>query len=147
MTLRAPTLARRVLIDTSAFYALSDATEHGHVHAQAISRRLVAERWRIFTTNFVVAEAHALHLSRGNRAVALTFLERLQGSQTLVVRVSARDERRAVEIIRRYDDKDFSFTDAASFAVMERLRIGWAFSFDRDFMQYGFPRIDSHETP
>jgi uncharacterized protein len=58
--------------------------------------------------------------------------------------VSARDERRAVEIIRRYHDKDLSLTDATSFAVMERLRIGWAFSFDRDFNQYGFPRIGAH---
>lgn len=37
----------------------------------------------------------------------------------------------------RYDDKRFSFTDAISFVVMERLGIPYAFSFDRDFAQYG----------
>ncbi len=38
-------------------------------------------------------------------------------------------------------DKRFSYTDASSFAVMERLGIGTAFGFDRDFAQYGFRLI------
>lgn len=46
--------------------------------------------------------------------------------------------RRAVPIIRPYQDQDFSLTDATSFAVTERLRIGRAFSSDRDFAQDGF---------
>ena len=45
---------------------------------------------------------------------------------------------RAREIIRQYEDKSFSLTDATSFAVMERLRISYAFTFDRNFAQYGF---------
>jgi predicted nucleic acid-binding protein len=38
----------------------------------------------------------------------------------------------------QYGDKDFSFTDAISFGVMERLGIHVAFTFDRHFRQYGF---------
>ncbi len=43
----------------------------------------------------------------------------------------------AKAIIYRYTDKDFSLTDAISFALMERLRIPTAFTFDRDFERYG----------
>lgn len=66
------------------------------------------------------------------------FLLQSARSGTTVVRVSAEDEERARAIIFQYDDKDFSLTDALSFAVMERLRIRAALSFDRNFAQYGF---------
>ena len=41
----------------------------------------------------------------------------------------------------KYQDKDFSLTDAISFAVMERLQITQAFTFDRHFAQYGFTLV------
>lgn len=58
-----------------------------------------------------------------------------------IVRVTTADEARGREILRRYSEKDFSLTDATSFSVMERLGIGLAFTFDRDFEQYGFQAI------
>ena len=59
-----------------------------------------------------------------------------------MVRVSARDERRARDIVTSYQDKDFSLADAASFAVMERLRISTAFTLDRNFAQFGWQMLD-----
>lgn len=56
----------------------------------------------------------------------------------VVIRARAADEERAKQILFQYTDKDFSFADAISFSVMERLAIRHAFSFDRDFAQYGF---------
>jgi len=39
--------------------------------------------------------------------------------------------------LERYADKDFSLTDAISFAVMEWLGISVALSLDRHFVEYG----------
>lgn len=68
-------------------------------------------------------------------------LDEIESSNTTIIRVSARDESRARHIIHHYDDKDFSLTDATSFAVMERLRIPQAFAFDRNFTQYGLTAL------
>jgi hypothetical protein len=59
------------------------------------------------------------------------------------VRTRAADEELAKQIILRYQDKRFSFTDAISFVVMERLGIRFAFSFDRNFAQYGFTSLQA----
>ena len=61
----------------------------------------------------------------------------MERANTRVITVNARDLRRAYAIVRQYDDKDFSLTDATSFAIMERLQLRYAFTFDRNFAQYG----------
>lgn len=130
---------RQVFIDSGAFLALANPRETRRPAALAIARRIETERWRASTSNFVVAETHALVLARLGRAAAARVLrETDRDPRRPIVRVEEADERRAREIIDRYVDKDFSLTDAISFAVMERLGIGYAFSFDRHFAQYGF---------
>jgi predicted nucleic acid-binding protein len=129
----------RIVVDSSGYYAVSDTADANHAVARAFVHELAQARNHLFTTNYIIAEAHALLLNRLGYRTARTWLtEVTQSPGTTIVRVSRRDERRALEIIRRYDDKTFSLTDATSFAVMERLHIGRAFSFDRDFRQFGF---------
>jgi predicted nucleic acid-binding protein len=67
----------------------------------------------------------------------LSFLDLIERSNIAVIRARAADEARAKEIIRQYRDKDFSYVDALSFAIMERSGISDAFTFDRHFAQFG----------
>ena len=130
--------ARQVLIDTSAYYASANRRAENHTRALEIFAQLGSQRRLLYTTNFIVAEIHALLLRRLGRASAAAYIAGLYEGETGIVRVKRADEQRALEIITAHDDKDYSFTDATSFAVMERLRIGTAFTFDRHFAQYGF---------
>jgi predicted nucleic acid-binding protein len=133
-----PLRERRVFVDSSVYLALLDQDDEHHREATQILNQLAEERYRQFTTNVLLIEAHALILSVLSRTQAAQFLKDMQESNTVIVRVRAADEDRAKQILFQYDDKDFSFADAISFAVMERLAIRLAFTFDRDFVQYGF---------
>jgi predicted nucleic acid-binding protein len=133
-----PLRERRVFVNSSVYLALLDADDEHHREATQIVHQLAQERYRQFTTNVLLIESHALILSVLGRAQAAQFLKDMQESKTVVIRVRASDEERAKQIPFQYDDKDFSFADAISFAVMERLDIRLAFTFDRDFAQYGF---------
>ncbi len=116
-----------------------------HTDANTLRARLIDEQWRLFTTNLVLAETHALVLARLGRSTALRVLQAIDSSNTTIVRVSTQDERRAREILVQFQDKDFSLTDAISFAVIERLRIPFAFAFDRHFLQYGLTVLTSSQ--
>jgi uncharacterized protein len=124
----------QVLVDTSAVYALIDRDDTYHRRAAAILRSLPHRGLTPLLTNFIVAECHALLLSRlgGNPA-----REWLLRQIWLIEPVTPADEKTAREIIERYVDKTFSYTDATSFAVMERLHLGEAFAFDPHFQQFG----------
>jgi predicted nucleic acid-binding protein len=125
----------RVLVDTSAVYALLDRGDAWHKAAAATLQSLKLARTEPLLTNFVVAESHALALSRLGPEIARRWL---LGNVWPVERLTEHDEARARAIIAQYTDKTFSYTDATSFAVMERLGLRRAFAFDPHFQQYGF---------
>ena len=124
-------------VDTSAYYALANRRDANHDRAVAIAQRLARERWRLYTTNLVVAETHGLLVLRVGRDIALRVLIEIRNSSASVLRIGPAEEAAALTILQTYGDKDFSLTDATSFVAMERHRIGQAFAFDRHFAQYG----------
>ena len=124
----------QLLVDTSAVYALIDRDDAYHRKAVTLLRSLPRRGLTPLLTNFIVAESHALLLSRLGPEIARDWLLRQIWP---VERITPDDETKAREIIQRYTDKSFSYTDATSFAVMKRLGIKEAFAFDPHFRQYG----------
>ena len=78
-------------------------------------------------------------LRKLGRDIAAAWLDRTEDLN--VVFATEEEDEAARDIIARYADKEFSYTDAVSFAIMERLGIGTAFAFDDDFRQYGLEVI------
>lgn len=124
----------RILIDTSALVALLNKRDNNHRRAIELMLAAKERKARLFLTNFVLGETYAALLSRVGPAAARRWLAE---NDLPVVRVNAGDEERAKEILLRFTDKDFSYVDATSFAVMTRLNVNTAFAFDAHFEQYG----------
>jgi len=127
---------RSVFVDTGAWYALGDDSERSRPGAARVAEAHHGASATV-TSNFVVAETHALAIRRRGRDQALVVLRGILRGNIRIVRVTEEDEVRAIAIIEQYDDKAFSYTDATSFAVIERHKIETAFSFDRHFQQFG----------
>lgn len=123
------------MVDTSAIYALLDKSDNLHRRSFALFRELSTKPITVVITNFIVAECHALLAGRLSPEIARNWLK---GLCWPVERVMEEDEQRAKEIILTYIDKSFSYTDATTFAVMERLGINRVLAFDQHFSQYGF---------
>jgi predicted nucleic acid-binding protein len=128
----------RVLVDTSAVYALIDRDDANHSVARRTLENLGKRRDEPVLTNFVVAECHALLLARLGPDIARSWLS---SSVWSVERALVEDEEAAKEIIVGHVDKRYSFTDALSFAMMRRLHIRSAFAFDRHFAQFGIELV------
>jgi uncharacterized protein len=130
--------SRRVFVDTNGLVALGLDVDDHHRDAVSIFSDFARTRRSMVTTNFIVAETHAVMLRRDGRISALRMIDRIVRAVEYIERVTEADEERAVGILRQYDDNLFSYTDATSFAVMERLRLTDVFTFDRHFEQFGF---------
>jgi predicted nucleic acid-binding protein len=128
-----------IFVDASAWIAVTDKDDNYHSLAVEVYPTLLAKYRRLVTSNLVVAETHAaLRLDLGHQA-AMAFLENVRSSPRLLrVHATQAMEDAAVEILRRYDDQDFSYADAVSFALMKARGIKEAFAFDRHFATMGF---------
>jgi hypothetical protein len=132
-------VAAELFVDTSAWYPLAAAGHPDHAALARALRARVAEGVRIVTTNLVVAETHALLLRRAGRLAALRFVREVRREPLLVEPSTADLEVRAAEEwLVRFEDQDFSLTDAVSFAVMSARGITEALTLDRHFSAAGF---------
>jgi predicted nucleic acid-binding protein len=81
---------RRVFVDTSAYFAFSRNRDENHRRVYIAMQNLVRARHRFITTNFVLAELHALIVSRESAALALEATKIVRfSSDTTIVRVRA----------------------------------------------------------
>jgi uncharacterized protein len=119
-------------IDASAIVALVDAGDRSHGDAVAAYHDLLAAGYRLFTTDFVVAEA--FDLLRVGLGVD-TARAWLRDHRLPIYRADETDLERAAQLL--LDDNapaERSFADAVSLAVMDRLGVTDAFAVDRHFL-------------
>lgn len=93
---------------------------------------------RLLTTDHVLVESWGLIRSRLGRRVAERFWSELRGGVAELEPVGPADLDVAWEIGQGFPDQDFSIVDRTSFAVMRRLGISRAASFDDHFAVFRF---------
>lgn len=124
-----------IFVDTGAWFAAAVPSDHNHA---AAARWLAANSEPLLTTDYVVDETLTLLRARGERTRALLLGEGFFGGRLANIHTPEEaDVLAAWEVFRRFGDKDWSFTDCASKAVMERLGVRQAFAFDHHFKQFG----------
>lgn len=127
-----------VFVDTAALFALENERDRHHRAALDARHDLMAKGVRLITSDYILDEVYTLFRMRVGHPVAVEFGQSMQASQFFrIERVTPADFEAAWRIFSRYSDKLFTFTDCTSLAVMERLRIRTAFTFDHNFREYG----------
>ncbi len=128
-----------IFVDTGAWYASVVPSDPDH---PAASAWLATNTAPLLTTDYVVDETLTLLRVRGERTRALLLGERFfQSGLTNIYRLTEADIALAWEVFKRFNDKDWSFTDCASKVVIEQLGITAAFAFDRHFKQFSSVRV------
>jgi len=129
----------RVFVDTGAWYALFNDLDIYHRRASAFMQKLIGEKARFFTSDYVIDETLTLMRARLGYTKAVEF-GRWVLQSPLVKRINVDEKiwQSAWEMFVKYNDKAFSFTDCTSFAIMRQLGLMNAFAFDHNFEQAGF---------
>jgi uncharacterized protein len=131
--------AADVFMDSSGFLALWDAADEHHAAAAHLQAELARKRRRFLTTDYVADETLTLLLVRHSHSAAADFLDTLTRSEALHLEWVGPDRfHAAASLFRRHADKQWSFTNCVSFALMRELNIRDCFTTDHHFQQAGF---------
>lgn len=123
-----------LFVDTSMWYAAADRGDSGNLRAKAV----LGSDDGLVTTDHILVETWLLLHHRLGTVPAARFWEGIRGGVAHLELVTSRDLEAAWSIGVVYPDQDFSIVDRTSFAVMERLGLRRAASFDDDFAIYRF---------
>ncbi len=123
-----------LFVDSSVFYAGADRGDQSHERAATI----LSAGEALLTTDHVLIEVWLLLQRRVSRHAAERFWQGLRAGAARLEPVGSADLERAWGIGQQFGDQDFSIVDRTSFAVMLRLGIYRAASFDDDFAVYRF---------
>ncbi|MBI2346257.1 MAG: PIN domain-containing protein [Deltaproteobacteria bacterium] len=136
-------MTRRVFVDTGAFVALANAADQYHSAAVEQLQTLRATGAALVTSNFVLDETYTRIRRKAGHKVVIAFGEKVRASRQIrVITIAPPIEKQAWEILKKYADQEFSFTDCTSFALMRAKKITEAFAFDADFKIMGFALLD-----
>ncbi len=126
-------------VDTSYWVALLLPRDRNHPDAKTLWH---SDLGPLLCTNHVVGETWTFLRRRAGHADAVAFLDAVRNSLRVVLtHVDEPAEDEAESWLRRHDEREFSFVDAVSFAVMRRRRLTEALAFDQDFAAAGFVEV------
>ncbi|OGG19822.1 hypothetical protein A3D03_01005 [Candidatus Gottesmanbacteria bacterium RIFCSPHIGHO2_02_FULL_40_13] len=131
-----------IFVDTSAWFAIYNPSDSHHQQSLKIAKSLQDQNIARVTSNIIITETLTLISMRVGKKEALTLGNMYTASNLQVVFTDQELHQKAWEIFQSIKDKDVSFADCSSFAVMEALGIKKAFSFDEDFKRYGFKLLE-----
>ncbi len=131
-----------IFVDSSFWIATRFPRDRRHHEATALLARHAESS--LVTSNHVRGETWTFLRRRAGHRSATHYLDRLERTPRLrVLFVSEELENGALEWLRRRDEREYSFVDATSFALMRALRIREVLAFDDDFAAAGFVQLSA----
>jgi len=129
----------RLFVDTSAWLALNNKNDQYHDEAVSKITKVRQQKIQLVTSEYVFNESVTIIRYRISHRAAVAFGDALISSNVASIEDITDEERlKAWVLFKKYRDKDLSFTDCTSFALMVKLKLQKAFSFDNHFKQVGF---------
>ena len=128
-----------VFVDSGAWIALAASRDPLHGRAREQWDQLHDAGAKLHTSVPVVIETFTFLDRNANRDVALAWKQSVDALGSVkILPCELRDLEQSWGYFKRSDLHKLSAVDATSFAIMRRLRIRWAFTFDHHFAVVGF---------
>lgn len=133
-----------ILVDSDAFFALSNSNDANHKKAKIILEELLLEPVVFQLSNYTFAETVSVLSRKVGRDAALTFIHRVKNDDAPLqfYWVDEEVETLAIEFFQNQTSKNVSFFDCVNMAIMKMENNDAIFSFDAIYRKNGFQTVE-----
>lgn len=133
-------MKQQIFMDTAFLIAVTDESDDYHNVAVETYKKLIEEKWNIFTTDAVLIEIGNGLSKEKWRKVAHTWITQIRRSSKIfrVIPTTAEILNMAVDLYGTRQDKEWGMTDCISFVVMKKYKLSDVLTSDHHFRQAGF---------
>jgi predicted nucleic acid-binding protein len=132
-------MARRILVDTSAIFAIISSSDEFHSRARHIYTNLLDRGDQLYTTSYILAETSALGHRRLGFEPLKASIQSIQSVWDILWVDRVTHEEVWNRIVKR-EGSQLSFVDWSTIVVSENTRSA-IFAFDQDFQKEGLTVI------
>lgn len=122
-----------IFIDASFYLAVLNPHDSNHHKVLGFTEQYQDEDY--ITSQAVLGEVLTVGSQRFHRPATIEFVERILESETVVVLESQDLMDRTFKIFKQIRNKNISWVDCYSFAIMEKYEVETALTFDKDFQR------------
>ncbi|HYK84403.1 MAG TPA: hypothetical protein VEV19_03490 [Ktedonobacteraceae bacterium] len=133
-----------LFVDTSGWAYYLDQQDPLHSMFVASAQRVVIQRRRLVTTNYIITELVALLSSRYHlpRQEVIKVINAIKADIAVeVVHIEKSTDNEAWALLESRLDKEWSLVDASSFVVMKQFGMTQALTTNHHFTQAGFLKV------
>jgi uncharacterized protein len=132
---------RKVFVDTGGWIAVEWRNDKYHTSGSAYYLDLIRSGAQLRTSDYVLDETITRLRYDVDLETAEDCWQRIKEAEKtgrlIVLDIDGSIREEAFEIIRKYRDQKFSFTDCTSFVLAQREQVDEVFAFDGHFRQFG----------
>ena len=125
-----------IFIDASSYLSSLLPKDPNLKKAVEIFVSIVESKEHLVTSYAILGEVLTISSQRYDRQAGIKFVKDILDGSTQVILEDDKLIRKAFKIFQEVKDKDVSWVDCYSFAIIEHYKIEKVFSFDKDFKKY-----------
>lgn len=130
-----------IYIDASAYLSLAIPHDFNRKKALILSELVFQKGNELITSQAILGEVLTVCSQKHNRRAAIDFIKDIVKSGTKIIFEEEELIKNAFKIFQSIKDKDISWVDCYSFAIIEHYKIERVFTFDKDFKKYAKAEI------
>lgn len=125
-----------IFIDASSYLSALLPKDPNLKRAIEIFKSISQSKEQLVTSYAILGEVLTICSQRHDRRVGIQFVKEILDGQTRVILGDQELMKKAFKTFQDIKDKDVSWVDCYSFAIIEHYKIEKVFSFDKDFKKY-----------